>query len=257
MSLQAMVWAIEVRVGDPILKTLLFALCHHANSQWKCWPSQELLAYETEVSKRTIQRKLEELQEKGLIRIERRRHSDGTQDNSMIILTGGQPVTLMPPVDKNEGTGGQKEGVPVDNTCPPVSKLTRELARELSREETESVANATVGGPEPKSDATVFYSAKPSWPHGYQDQFWSRYPNKKAKGAAIKSLEKIARGGKTDWDELMAGLERYIISEEVKRGFVKHPATWLNAQCWSDEAGPRPPRQKPLGFFEIAAGHGD
>ncbi len=99
--------------------------------------------------------------------------------------------------------------------------------------------------------------AKPSWPQGYQDQFWDRYPNKKAKGAAIKSLEKIARGGKTDWDDLMAGLERYIISEEVKRGFVKHPATWLNAQCWSDEAGPRPPRQKPLGFFEIAAGHGD
>lgn len=121
MSFQAVAWAIEVRVGDPILKTLLMTICHHADREtWVCWPSQDLLAHETEVSKRTIQRKLEELQEKGFIRITKRRRQDGTQDNSMITVTGRQIVTLSPPVDNIGATGGQKPGVPVDTTSPPL-----------------------------------------------------------------------------------------------------------------------------------------
>jgi Helix-turn-helix domain len=123
MSFQAVAWAIEVRVGDPILKNLLMAICHHADREtWSCWPSQDLLAFESEVSKRTIQRKLEELQERGFLRIEKRRNQDGTQANSRLTVTGGQAVTLSPPVDKEGLTGGQKGGSPGDTTCPPVKK---------------------------------------------------------------------------------------------------------------------------------------
>lgn len=132
MSFQAVAWAIEVRVGDPILKNLLMAICHHADREtWSCWPSQDLLAYETEVSKRTIQRKLEELEERGFLRIEKRRNQDGTQANSVLTLTGGQAVTLQPPVDKNALTGGQKPGSPGDNTCPPVKKQSEQEEQSL------------------------------------------------------------------------------------------------------------------------------
>lgn len=135
MSFQAVAWAIEVRVGDPILKNLLMAICHHAHREtWDCWPSQELLAFETEVSKRTIQRKMEELEEKGFIRVEKRRKSDGTQDNSKITVTGRQIVTLHPPVDNISLTGGQKPGSPGDNTCPPVSKQ-EEQVREQEKKD--------------------------------------------------------------------------------------------------------------------------
>lgn len=128
MSFQAVAWAIEVRVGDPILKNLLMAICHHADREtWSCWPSQDLLAFETEVSKRTIQRKLEELQERGFLRIEKRRNDDGTQASSRLTVTGGQPVTLHPPVDKPSLSGGQKAGSPGDTTCPPVKKQEEQL----------------------------------------------------------------------------------------------------------------------------------
>jgi hypothetical protein len=134
MSFQAVAWAIEVRVGDPILKNLLMAICHHADREtWSCWPSQDLLAYETEVSKRTIQRKLEELEERGFLRIEKRRNQDGTQANSRLTVTGGQAVTLQPPVDRNGLTGGQKQGVPGDNTCPPVKKQEEQEEQEDTR----------------------------------------------------------------------------------------------------------------------------
>jgi len=115
MSHQATAWVSEIRVGDPTLKSLLYAIAHRADrATWSCWPSLDCLAYDTEVSKRTIQRRMEELETLGFIRIEKRRRPDGTQDNSLITITGGQIVTLCPPVDKNGLTGGQKPGVPVD-----------------------------------------------------------------------------------------------------------------------------------------------
>lgn len=115
MSHQATAWVSEIRVGDPTLKSLLYAIAHRADREtWSCWPSLAALAYDTEVSKRTIQRRINDLEKLGFIRVEMRRRPDGTQDNSLITITGGQIVTLCPPVDKNGLTGGQKQGVPVD-----------------------------------------------------------------------------------------------------------------------------------------------
>ena len=89
------------------------------------------------------------------------------------------------------------------------------------------------------------------WPVDYQKQFWDAYPNKKAKSAAMKSLDKVAKGGKTSWKELIYGVERYKNSQTVKRGFVKHPATWLNGGCWADEERVQ---SAPRSFFDIAIG---
>ncbi len=89
------------------------------------------------------------------------------------------------------------------------------------------------------------------WPVDYQQQFWDAYPDKKAKAAAMKSLEKIAKGGKTSWRDLISGVERYKNSQSVKRGFVKHPATWLNGGCWCDEERVQ---SNSRSFFDIAIG---
>jgi hypothetical protein len=133
MSHQATAWALEVRVGDPTLKALLMAIAHRADRvTWSCWPSLDCLAYDTEVSKRTIQRRLDELQERGFIKIEKRRRPDGTQDSSLITITGGQIVTLQPPVDRNGLTGGQKPGSPVD-TAVHLKEQEEQLEQESTR----------------------------------------------------------------------------------------------------------------------------
>lgn len=94
----------------------------------------------------------------------------------------------------------------------------------------------------------------PDWPPDYHRIFWELYPNRKAKAFAMKSLDRVAFSGKTQWEDLIRSLERYIDSEDVQRGFAKHPATWLNAECWHDEEGPKQvtgtKRGNP-GFFEI------
>lgn len=73
------------------------------------------------------------------------------------------------------------------------------------------------------------------WPSGYQELFWAKYPNKKAKAHAIKALDRVAKAGKTQWADLISGLDRYILSDAVRKGFVKYPATWINGECWKDE----------------------
>jgi hypothetical protein len=97
MSWQASSWALKQRVGDPILKILLLAAANYADPDGKCWPKVETLAFDSEVSKRTIQRKLVELQALGLIRVQERFDQKGRQIESLIfLLMEGEGDTLAP-----------------------------------------------------------------------------------------------------------------------------------------------------------------
>ena len=62
--------------------------------------------------------------------------------------------------------------------------------------------------------------------------FWDNIPSKvrKGKGAAAKAFKNI----KTDLkvDELA---RRYRKSFSINKQYTKHPATWLNQQCWEDD----------------------
>lgn len=72
------------------------------------------------------------------------------------------------------------------------------------------------------------------------DRFWQAYPNKKAKGAAKKSWDKIAPDDDLAFKIILAidAQKRWRKRERDSNRFVpewKHPATWLNQQCWLDE----------------------
>lgn len=78
------------------------------------------------------------------------------------------------------------------------------------------------------------------WPADYQEQFWARYPHKRTKATAMKSLEKIHKSHKVRWLELMGGLARYIeyVNGQDHLNWM-HPATWLNGESWLDEFAPK------------------
>jgi len=90
------------------------------------------------------------------------------------------------------------------------------------------------------------------WPTDYREQFWRRYPRKDDKPVALKKLDKIAFSGKTRWIDLISGLERYLRSDDVKRGFIKMPATFLNKESWGNQYVGN--RSEPKSFFDVAAG---
>lgn len=204
MSFQAVAWAIEQRVGDAILKNLLMTICHHADrEQWNCWPSQELLAYESEVSKRTIQRKLKDLEALGFIRIEPRR-VDGKQANSMIWITGGQPVTLSP-------SGGQGRPVLVD------SKVS------TSKEQSEDNSQYK----RPKKDEEGTYSAE-------FEALWKAYP--RTTGTSKKKAYDIWRMlNAENQDRVRAAVPVYadlMRREGRPEDKIKHMQFWLKDRMY-------------------------
>lgn len=64
--------------------------------------------------------------------------------------------------------------------------------------------------------------------------FWEAYPNRVAKPAARKAFAK-ARPKVADVEVLIAAVERQRDWDAWQRGFIPHPATWLNQERWTDE----------------------
>lgn len=72
------------------------------------------------------------------------------------------------------------------------------------------------------------------------DIFWEACPKKVAKVAAEKAYLKARES--TEPAILLAGIRRYAISQDGKDpAYTKHPATWLNGGCWTDEDSTGPP----------------
>lgn len=69
-------------------------------------------------------------------------------------------------------------------------------------------------------------------PDGF-DHFWQRYPRRTAKLDALKAWGAALRIASVD--QIMAGVERYRESENVARGYICHPGTWLRQGRWMDE----------------------
>lgn len=72
-------------------------------------------------------------------------------------------------------------------------------------------------------------------------EFWAAYPRKVAKAAAAKAFASAIKGG-ADADLLIRGAKRYaaermsVADEAERERFTAHPATWLSAGRWADEA---------------------
>lgn len=65
------------------------------------------------------------------------------------------------------------------------------------------------------------------------EEFWSYYPKKVDKGAALRAFK---RAGKTNDPVLVIeGAKRYAEDPNLpEKQFIKNPATWLNAESWSN-----------------------
>ncbi len=218
MSHQATAWVSEIRVGDPTLKSLLYAIAHRVDRvTWSCWPSLDCLAYDTEVSKRTIQRRLDELEALGFIRIEKRRRPDGTQDNSLLTITGGQIVILSPPVDKIGLTGGQKQGSPVDTAV-------HHNKQEEQEEQEERPVKA-------KKDAP--YSEK------FED-LWKQYP--RTKNTSKKDAWNYYRMLNDERREMVASAVPVFAAAMKAEGRpedkIKHMSSWLNGRMYETASAP-------------------
>ena len=95
------------------------------------------------------------------------------------------------------------------------------------------------------SNVTALFKA-PVQPHTAFDDFWSVYPKKVSKGFARTAWLRAIR--KATADTIIEGAMRYAQTAEAP--YIKHPATWLNAECWADQ---EPESPAPLDRLEQLA----
>lgn len=100
MSWQATTWALEQDVATPSEMVTLMAICNYADFDGKCWPSQELLARQTKQSVDSVQRRLKDLERRGLIyRPSQRRKKDGRNSGEW---TTGLIIVLVDDICRRE-----------------------------------------------------------------------------------------------------------------------------------------------------------
>lgn len=91
MNYKAMEWAFEQPLADSSAKFLLVAIAGHAGRDLSCFPSHNRLAKMTGMSVRTITRKVDVLQEAGLIQVTTRKRPNGSFTSSEYVLLMNQP----------------------------------------------------------------------------------------------------------------------------------------------------------------------
>ena len=73
------------------------------------------------------------------------------------------------------------------------------------------------------------------------DEFWKEYPRKSDKRAALKAFRSALT--RADFEEILTGTIQYANDPNLPEPkFIKHPATWLNADAWLNGSLPDDPR---------------
>jgi len=113
---------------------------------------------------------------------------------------------------------------PVGQLSPETSNAVLKLAgyreKRVENRQTEHVESNL----EPETKAAAF------------DAFWARWPRRQAKAAARRAWMKIPI---SEYSSVMAGLEKYRMSDQWTRGVIPHAATWLSDKRWQDDDIPQ------------------
>lgn len=83
------------------------------------------------------------------------------------------------------------------------------------------------------------------------DRFWSEYPRRIAKLAAMKAYEKARKLATAE--QILDGVRAYRANKPAWQQWA-HPASWLNAGRWEDDYGPMTPAT-PMVAFEQSDFH--
>ncbi|OLO05257.1 helix-turn-helix domain-containing protein [Salinicola socius] len=129
MSLLAMSWARQSLKTLPTdVKTpsrlALMLLADYANEQHVCWPGLSTMAEEMGCSKRSVQRAIDLLEERGLVVVESRQDKTGRQQSNryrLAVGVGCQSDT--PTISTNSGEGDNLTPRGVSGVTPGVSRL--------------------------------------------------------------------------------------------------------------------------------------
>jgi len=120
MSHQATNWALQQRGLKPTTKIVLWHLCDRFNPDFGCFPSQERLAYDCEISRSTLNEHIARLEKAGLLRRVPRIHPVTKRQMPTRYILGFEPGFAPDVPDPCPETGHGGGGVPAAPDMPAV-----------------------------------------------------------------------------------------------------------------------------------------
>ena len=185
---------------DPITQVLFFWICNYADEDGKCFPSRSRLAKDCGVCVKSIDRHIETLCEKKLLKKDNRYENKTQTSNLYQILLYGA-------TQSRKGETESPEGSDTESPTPATQSRT-----ELN---------------------PIFNSIQLSKAFAL---FWDKYPSKKAKSVAVRSWNKLSKEmTKELLIKIINELEHQKKSRQWLDGIIPHPSTWLNQRRWEDE----------------------
>lgn len=114
MSMELMVKAMKIRVGNPLRKLVLIKLADNASDQGECWPSYQHIADQCEISKRSVMNHIAALCESGLVKKVTRKGEKGNSSNIYLLhLDGaGDSLWALQPERSAQGSRGRTKKPP-------------------------------------------------------------------------------------------------------------------------------------------------
>ncbi|WP_291478462.1 helix-turn-helix domain-containing protein [Corynebacterium sp.] len=245
MSIAAVAWATRKAPKDitPGQRLVLIYLAEAAggdDSDWiGAWPSAQTIADAYGMSRRTVMRHLQALEDRGIIRRgDQRMVASYRPDRRPIVWdivptpsewSGCQNVT--PQNDERGDTTVRTGCHGGPNGVTPRSE----------RGDT----GVTQTTQEPPDEPSVKPTPSSPPPGDRFDEFWSLVPRKAGIGKARTAYRNaVKRAG--DEQTVIDGMRRFANDPNLptEKRFIPHPATWLNGDRWEDE--PLPPRLSTL-----------
>jgi len=202
----------------PLALHVAVYLCARFNRETgDAFPSQERIAEALQVSRRGVQGAIRQLAEHGHLQVDvnkGRRHEDKYNRNR-----------YRPLLKKTPELNANQSAHLVEVKCEP-----------------ECAWGANGSAPGGRTGVRTNYKKEPFQEPPAEmdaqfDAFYSAFPRHVAKGSARRAFHRIIKNGSATAEQLILGAKRYAAERAGQDPrYTKHPATWLNGECWKDES---------------------
>ena len=219
MSFKLMAQALDIKTGSPTAKLILLKLCDNANDKGECWPSQDTIAEQCELGKRTVVKTIQRLENLGLVAVNK-----GPKNRNFYQLNlSSANIALVHEVHLSSANSALLSSA--DSALPYIEPINKEPIKEpINKKQTKKFERELLAFDEFREKYKKQYGGKV---RGNQTEF-ENFIKKKGWEKVIDSLSVI--------------LESQIKERESikKKGeFVPLPknlSTWINQRCWEEES---------------------
>ena len=200
------------------------------NDAREAWPSQETLAADVGLSVRAVRGLVGDLAKRDHLEVVPGR---GRGSTSRYRLISRKPVSGF--IDENQEEDFRSTPTESGTKLPPLPSKSGNLTHE-KRKFSARKAEASFLQKDLKKDTKKDSTCSPEGIESEFDAWYKAYPLHKARRKAQSTYERVIAKRQATHQQLLDGAKRYANEQRGKDPrFTKHPTTWLNGGCWTDE----------------------